>query len=104
MWSLDRLTRGGAEDALRLLRRFRETGVRVLSIQEPWLSMEGMQDVLVSFAGWVAQMESARRSERVKAGLVRRKAGGLPVGRQPGARDLKPRKRSGYYARWEGER
>ncbi len=29
-------------------------------------------------------MESERRSERVRAGLARRKAAGLPVGRQAG--------------------
>ncbi len=60
----------------------------------------------------MARAESARRSERVRAGLARRKAEGKPVGRRagfegPGAagsKDRKPRKRSGYYARWEHER
>jgi hypothetical protein len=46
----------------------------------------------------------AGRSERIKAGLERRKASGLPVGRAVGARDRKPRKRSGYFKRWEEER
>jgi DNA invertase Pin-like site-specific DNA recombinase len=32
------------------------------------------QDVLVAFAGWMAQQESRRRSERIKAGLDRRRA------------------------------
>jgi len=53
---------------------------------------------------WVARMESQRRSERVRAGLARRRAQGLPVGRQPGAKDTRPRKRSGYVARWERDR
>jgi len=53
---------------------------------------------------WVARMESQRRSERVRAGLARRRAQGLPVGRQPGAKDTRPRKRSGYVARWERAR
>ena len=63
-----------------------------------------IQDVLVSFAGWMAQQESTRRSERIRAGLERRKAEGRPVGRQPGSKDKKPRKRSGYVERWENER
>jgi DNA invertase Pin-like site-specific DNA recombinase len=63
-----------------------------------------VQDILVAFAGWMAAQESKRRSERVKAALARRKAEGKPVGRQPGAADKKPRKRSGYVARWERER
>jgi putative DNA-invertase from lambdoid prophage Rac len=105
VWSLDRLTRGGAEDALRLLRKFRERGVTVVSIQETWLNGSAeVQDVLVAFAGWMAQQESTRRSERIKAGLARRSAEGKPVGRQPGSSDKKPRKRSGYLVRWERER
>ena len=54
--------------------------------------------------GWMAAEESRRRSERVKAGLARRKAEGKPVGRRAGSKDRKPRRRSGYYARWEHER
>jgi hypothetical protein len=44
------------------------------------------------------------RSEQVKAGLARRKAEGLPVGRRTGAKDARPRRKSGYLARWEKER
>jgi len=46
-------------------------------------------------------MESSGRFERIRAGLARRKALGLPVGRQPRARDRGKRRRSGYVARWE---
>ena len=35
---LDRITRKGAEDALRLIRQFRERGCTIVSIQEPWLN------------------------------------------------------------------
>jgi len=105
VWSLDRLIRGGAEDALRLLREFRERGVTVISIQEAWLNGSAeVQDVLIAFAGWMAQQESTRRSERIKAGLARRVQEGKPVGRKPGAKDRKPRKRGGYVKRWENER
>jgi hypothetical protein len=40
----------------------------------------------------------------IRAGLERRRAQGKPVGRQPGAADKKPRKRSGYVASWENGR
>jgi DNA invertase Pin-like site-specific DNA recombinase len=105
VWALDRITREGAEGALRIIRQFRERGVAVVSVKESWLNgTPEIQDVLVAFAGWMAQQESARRSERIRAGLERRRSAGLPVGRQPGATDRKPRKRSGYVARWEHER
>jgi DNA invertase Pin-like site-specific DNA recombinase len=100
VWALDRLSREGIEATLATLRRLRERGVRVVSLQEPWAEASGdAGELLMAVAAWVARMESTRRSERTKAGLARRKAQGLPVGRQPGAKDLRPRKVSGYYLR-----
>lgn len=106
VWALDRLTRGGAEDALKLIRQFRERGCIIVSIQETWLSGNAeIQDVLVAFAGWMAQQESRRRSERIKAGLARRKAANLPVGgRKVGAKDKGKRSTAGYAARYRRER
>jgi putative DNA-invertase from lambdoid prophage Rac len=102
VWALDRISRNGAEDVLRLVRQFRERGVTLLSVQESWLNgSPEIQDVLLAFAGWMAQQESNRKSERIKAALARRKAQGLPVGHQPGAKDKTKRKRSGYVARYE---
>ncbi len=105
VWSLDRIVRsdqGGAEAALRIIRQFRQRGVTVVSVKESWLNgSPEVQDILVAFAGWQAQMESQRRSERIRAGLARRKAQGLPTGRQAGSKDAKTRKRSGYVKAWE---
>jgi DNA invertase Pin-like site-specific DNA recombinase len=106
VWALDRIVRddeGGAEAALRIMRQFRQAGVMVVSVKESWLNgPREVQDVLVAFAGWMAERESARRSERIRTGLGRRRAEGLPVGRQPGAIDKAKRKRAGYVASWEG--
>ena len=41
IWSLDRLTRGGAEDALRVLRQFRQRGCTVVCVQEWRLLVPG---------------------------------------------------------------
>ena len=77
----------------------------MVSVQESWLNgSPEVQDILVAFAGWMAERESARRGERIKAGLARRQAEGKPVGRQAGAADKKPRRRAGYVASWEGGR
>jgi len=105
VWALDRIVRddeSGAEAALRIIHQFRQRGVTVVSVKESWLNgSPEVQDILVAFAGWMGQMESQRRSERTKIGLAKRKAEGLPVGRKPGAKDKKPRKRSGYVAAYE---
>jgi putative DNA-invertase from lambdoid prophage Rac len=105
VWALDRLTREGPEAMLRILREFRERGVQVISLQEPWTEAGGVAgELLVAVLGWVAQQQSNQRSERIKAALDRRRAQGLPVGRQVGAKDKRKRKRSGYVRRWELER
>lgn len=102
VWALDRVVRTGPEEALRLNRELRERGCVLLSVKEDWLNTTSeIQDILLAFAGWMAERESARRSERVKAGLRARKAAGLPIGGKPGRKDAKPRRRSGYYQAWE---
>lgn len=107
VWALDRLTRGGAEDALRLIRQFRERGCTVVSVRESWLNASPeVQDVLVAFAGWMGEQESRRRSERIRAGLARRKAEGLPIGGAVSRRgpDRKPRRTEGYSQAWARRR
>jgi putative DNA-invertase from lambdoid prophage Rac len=90
VWALDRLSREGVEATLALVRRFREHGVLVWSLHETWTetSDQRMAELLGSLFAWMAAEESRRRSERVRAGLERRRAAGLPVGRQQGAADL----------------
>lgn len=106
VWALDRITREGAEGALRLIRQFRERGVTLVSVQEPWLNgSPEIVDVLVAFAGWMGQQESRRKSERIRAGIARAKAEGRPVGgRKPGSRDRKPRDPAAYRAAWARRR
>lgn len=105
VWALDRIIRdeeGGAEAALRLVRQLRQRGCILVSVKESWLNgSPEVQDILLAFAGWMAQKESDRRSERIRIGLDKRRAAGLPIGRAPGARDARPRKRSGYVSAWE---
>jgi DNA invertase Pin-like site-specific DNA recombinase len=102
VWALDRIVRDGAEEALAIFRQFRQRGVTVVSVKESWLNgSPEVQEILISFAGWMARMESQRRSERTKMGLDKRRAEGGHVGRKPGARDTKPRKRSGYIKAYE---
>lgn len=106
VWALDRLSREGVEETLSIMRRFKERGCTVSSLQEPWTDQAygPAGELLMSIMSWVAQQESVRRSERIKAGLERRRLEGKPVGRQVGAVDRKPRRKAGYFARAERER
>jgi len=94
VWALDRLSREGALAILSLVQKLSVNGVKVLSYQESWTEAPGeMAELLYALTGWVARMESQRRSERTKAGLVRVKAQGKRLGRPPGSKDRRKRKR-----------
>ena len=94
VWALDRLSREGPLAILSLVHRLKIYGVRVLSYQESWTEAPGeLGELLYAIAGWVARMESQRRSERTKAGLERVKAQGKHLGRPPGSKDRRKRRR-----------
>lgn len=113
VWALDRLTRGGPAAILNLVAEFEKYGVKIISFQESWTETldASTLPLFLSIAGWLAQMESKRRSERIRAGAERVKAdgktkSGKPWGRPKGRKDGPDvkRKRSNYYRRWENER
>jgi DNA invertase Pin-like site-specific DNA recombinase len=94
VWALDRLSREGSLAILSLIHRLKTFGVKVISFQESWTEVPGeLADVLYAIAGWVARMESQRRSERTKAGLARVVAQGKKLGRPPGSMDKRKRRR-----------
>lgn len=94
VWALDRLSREGPLAILTLVNRLKIYGVKVLSYQESWTEAPGeLGELLYAIAGWVARMESQRRSERTKAGLARVVAHGKKLGRPPGSKDKRKRKR-----------
>lgn len=105
VWALDRLTREGIGTIMQLFSTFRTYGCQIVSHQEPWLEQSGpMADLLTAIAGWAAEFESQRRSERIKAAFAKKRARGEHVGRQLGAKDKQPRKRMGYMARYNDRR
>lgn len=103
VWALDRLSREGPLAILTLVNRLGRYGVNVLSYQEPWTEAPGeLGELLLALAGWVAKAESQRRSERTKAGLARAKHQGIKLGRPPGSKDKRRRKkRSPKVPMWE---
>ena len=101
VWALDRLSREGPLATLEIVHRLGQSGVQVWSYQEPWTEAGGeLLDLLLAISGWVARMESNRRSERTKAGLQRAVSQGKRLGRPPGSKDSKKRSRRGYLLRW----
>lgn len=103
VWALDRLSREGAAAILNLVNTLKLYRCRVVSLQEAWTELPGeLGEVLFAIAGWVARMESQRRSERTKSGLMTAVRAGKRLGRPVGSRDKKPRrKRAGRRQAWQ---
>lgn len=101
VWSLDRLSRQGIAGIFALISKFRSHGVELISYSESWTEAAGpMSDLLYAISGWIAQFESKRLSERTLLGLARARAAGKILGRPPGSRDKRKRKRRGYLLRY----
>ena len=99
VWALDRLSREGPLAILSLVERLKRCGVKVISYQESWTEAPGeLADILYAITGWVARMESQRRSDRTKAGIERARLQGSQIGKR--GPDKKRRRRGGYFARW----
>jgi len=82
VWALDRIAR--KTDLFEIVKRLKTSGVRLVSCKEPWADTDGpMGELLVFLAGWNAEQESARKSERVKAAFARKRAAGERLGRKP---------------------
>jgi DNA invertase Pin-like site-specific DNA recombinase len=81
-WSLDRLSREGAFATLSYLKRLDDARVSWKSFTEPYLDTAGMfKDVLVAMLASLAKQETHRHSERVKAGIERKRGQGGQIGR-----------------------
>ena len=81
-WSIDRLTREGALEALDILNKVEQKGARFRSYTEQYLDSIGhFREAIVGLLGTVAKMEKARLRERIRAGQARAAKQGRVAGR-----------------------
>lgn len=107
IWALDRLSRRGYGDLNGLMSQLSAGGCEVVSHEEPFIhSLGPFGEIAIHMLSMMASQESERRSQRIKAGLARRKREGKPVGgRQPGSRNRNPRPElKGEAAGWSDAR
>ena len=94
IWALDRLCRQGIGPILQLIASIEAYQCHVVSIQESWTAVDGpMRELFIAMAAWAGKFESDRRSERTRAGLARVRVAGKRLGRPPGSKDGKPRRK-----------
>jgi DNA invertase Pin-like site-specific DNA recombinase len=93
-WSLDRFSREGVYETLYKLKELDNLGVRFLSHQEQYLDTLGpFREAVMAILAVVAKIERQRISERVKAGIARKKLEGHTFGRKPHDIDISILKR-----------
>jgi putative DNA-invertase from lambdoid prophage Rac len=102
IWAFDRLCRSGGIALIKEYEFFMRHGIKVISVREQWSDVPvEFIPVMLSLFGYLAEMESKRRSERIKAGNARKAAQeNWRPGRKPGARDRGKRHTRGYKERW----
>lgn len=104
VWSIDRLSREGVGKIFQLFNTFEALKCKVNSVKEPFVNDDtGMRDPILAVIAWVAQFESKRRSERVRAGLAKARQEGKPIGKRGKDNPNKPRHKSGYHLRYAGK-
>jgi DNA invertase Pin-like site-specific DNA recombinase len=76
LWALDRLSRRGIKDTIGILDDLDDAGAVVCSHQESWLETGDprMRQLIIAVMSWMSDMESERRSQRIKAGKAARRA------------------------------
>lgn len=103
VYKLDRLGRS-LKHLLQLTEEFKNKGISFISISEGFDTSTPMGRFGLSIMGALAQMERELISERTRQKLQYLKSQGKHIGRPPGAKDKKPRRKAGYYSRWAGGR
>lgn len=87
VWALDRLTRQGIAEALGLLNELEaHLGAAFFSLREPFLSTAtadpSTRSLLLALLAWVAEQESERRSQRVRAKVQSSRASAAKLGKR----------------------
>ena len=99
VWKLDRLGRS-TQHLLQLLEEFDNRKIRLI-ISTMGLDTSTPQGrFFFTIIGAVAELEREMITERIKAGLARRKKQGKLMGRPQGSKDKGYRKKGGYYLRY----
>lgn len=85
IWSIDRFSREGISQTLSYIQELDRYGVYLRSHQESWLDTADsmIKPLLLSMWAWMASFERQRISQRIKAGIQRRKNLGVYKGGRP---------------------
>jgi len=97
---LDRLGRS-VKHVLQLMEEFKKKGVDFISVSESFDTTTPQGELFFNITASFAQFERRLTQERVREGLSEARRVGKRLGRPPGRKDGRPRRKSGYYLRWQ---
>lgn len=103
VWRLDRLGRS-LRHLISLMELFKKYDVAFVSIQEGFDTSTSTGKLMFHIVGAMAEFERCLIQERARMSILKRRAQGLRVGRNPGSGDLKRRKTNGYRLRYARKR
>lgn len=99
IWKLDRLGRSTMH-LLQLLEEFRNKKIK-LAITTMGINTDQPEGRLFfTIVAGFAELEREFTKQRVKASIATKRARGIRLGRPPGCKDKRPRRKSGYIERW----
>lgn len=98
VYKLDRLGRS-LQHLLQIIEEFRNRHVQFVSLSESIDTETAQGRLFLQMAGAFAEYERELIRERTNSGLARALHEGKILGRPPGRKDKRPRKRSGYWLR-----
>lgn len=101
VYKLDRLGRS-LKHLLQIQEELKNKHIAFISLTEGFDTSTPMGRFGVSIMGALAQMERELISERTRLKLTYLKGQGVRLGRPPGAKDKKQRRKAGYNLRWIG--
>lgn len=98
IYKLDRWARSSVELLLEI-QELTNRGIAFISLTDNIDLSTASGKLQFAIISAFAEFERGLISERTREGLARKRATGVQLGRKPGSKDKKPRKKSGYYIR-----
>lgn len=103
IWKLDRLGRSTIH-LLQLMEEFRNRNMQIVIVTGNIDTSRPEGRLFFTIIAGFAELEREYIKQRVQAGIDTKKEKGIPLGRPKGAKDKRPRRKSGYYLRYANER
>jgi DNA invertase Pin-like site-specific DNA recombinase len=99
VWKLDRLGRS-LQHLIQIISEWEKLNIQFICITQQIDTTNASGKLIFHIFGAIAEFERELIKDRINLGLQRARREGKVIGRPPGKKDSKLRRKSGYYQRW----